>query len=299
MQVARHIASPLKPYKEFGKERLKDKILWASELGEACNRKLWYKFHLGSDAEPIDGAAKFKFTYGHVIEEMALTYAVAAGYDVKDKQYLLSEVLANGWIVRGRIDGAVSRGDGPRFVVDVKSCSSAAFTKYSFSGPELSLGVDSFGYNQQLLFYDNNIAQLPSYVESDMGWKSGEFLFIDKQLGKMRSMGYPRTMASAAGYRNTKGGEGFAMAMASTTPPHRGFADSVDGASGNRKLGMHCSYCQFKTTCWPGLRAFKYSTGPRFLTKVAKAPAVPEIPLMDAPADPEPVAEGAPAIAAF
>ena len=54
-----------------------------------------------------------------------------------------------------------------------------------------------------------------------------------------------------------------------------------DGASGNMKLSMGCSYCQFKQSCWPGLRAFKYSTGPRFLGVVENEPKVQEIQLQE------------------
>lgn len=55
-----------------------------------------------------------------------------------------------------------------------------------------------------------------------------------------------------------------------------------DGAYGNRKLGVECSYCPFKVDCWQdvndgsGLRKFIYSSGPRWLTVVKKEPNVME-----------------------
>ena len=280
VQMTIHTASPFKPRMETGAARLRDKILWASELGESCNRKLWYKFHTPGVGESLDGATKFKFSYGNIIEEMALAYAQAAGYLVQDRQYLLTESLPNGWLVRGRIDATltdISRPEEVRRIVDVKSCSSAAFAKYSYGGTTLTHRADSFGYIQQLFFYDNNYNQLPAW--DDAHSERAEFLFIDKQLGKMRSMSYSISDALDHSYRTHKGSAEFAFDMASSEPPARGYVDVPDGASGNKCLQVACSYCAFKRTCWPGLRAFKYSSGPRFLTHVARPPGVIEIPL--------------------
>ena len=64
--------------------------------------------------------------------------------------------------------------------------------------------------------------------------------------------------------------------------PPRCYEDVEDGASGNRKLCVECSYCAFKVDCWQdvndgsGLRKFIYSSGPRWLTVVKKEPNVME-----------------------
>jgi len=56
-----------------------------------------------------------------------------------------------------------------------------------------------------------------------------------------------------------------------------------EGKSGNMKLGVNCSYCPHKVTCWDdanngdGLRLFLYSNGPMWLTEVQKEPKVQEI----------------------
>jgi len=52
-----------------------------------------------------------------------------------------------------------------------------------------------------------------------------------------------------------------------------------DGKSGNSKLSIGCSYCQFKDHCYPNLRVFKYSYGPKFLVDVINEPRVEEITL--------------------
>ena len=52
------------------------------------------------------------------------------------------------------------------------------------------------------------------------------------------------------------------------------FEDEEDGKSGNRKLGMNCSYCAFKHTCWPGVQTIPYAQGPRYLTKIVRPPVL-------------------------
>ena len=60
-------------------------------------------------------------------------------------------------------------------------------------------------------------------------------------------------------------------------PPEKCYEPKPDGKSGNMKLDIGCSYCAYKKACWPELRAFAYSTGPRFLTEVFNEPKVQEI----------------------
>ena len=59
-------------------------------------------------------------------------------------------------------------------------------------------------------------------------------------------------------------------------PPELCHATVPDGKSGNMKLAMGCSYCHFKHACYPKLRTFLYSGGPRYLTEVVNEPKVQE-----------------------
>lgn len=269
--VVKHASAPLRRAVEAkeraskARERLTDKVIWASELGKQCDRQFWYKLHRPELAEPLSGAASFKFTFGHIIEELALTYARTAGMEVSHEQTLVEKVLPNGWTVRGRIDALI---EGR--IVDVKSCSSYSFGEYQ-RAPHVSGDMDTFGYVDQLHFYDTN-------------WRPGlpvvpaEFLFIDKQTGNMCSRGYATPLLTG---ETVKSSMSWAQAIENpAAPPARGYSDKpMSLSSPNRKLGMTCSYCDFKKTCWPGLRAFKYSTGPVFLTEIKDLPRVPEIPL--------------------
>lgn len=277
-RMAKHLVRPLRgPSRPSdAKARLKDKVIWASELGEACLRKQWYKFHLPEMAEPLLGQTVFKFTYGNILEEMALTYVEAAGVEVTQPQALLIEKLPNGWNIRGRID-CVAKPPGEKArIVDVKSCSSFAMDGYLRMGKNLDDLDDTWGYTQQLAFYDNNKEQI-GLTESNS--EDAEFLFVDKQNGRMKSMGYSSHMFD---YRVQVGSPGWAATMADGLKiPDRGFVPVPDAKSGNLKLATQCSYCAFKVKCWPSLRAFAYSTGPKFLVEVNNMPRVPEIPLIE------------------
>ena len=104
------------------------------------------------------------------------------------------------------------------------------------------------------------------------GDNEAAFLAIDKQLGKICLDKHPK---SSVDYKS-KVAETKEM-LASSSPPDRPYVAEPDGKSGNMKLGVACSYCSFKKTCWPEMRTFLYSNGPRFLTVVQRTPEVPEL----------------------
>jgi hypothetical protein len=233
-------------------ERLKEapgkKSLRMSNLGTKCERRLWYQINRPERAEPLHPAARVKFLFGDIIEQLVLFLARAAGHVVEDEQ---KEVELYG--IKGHIDGKV---DG--VLVDVKSASSRSFTKFENG---LTEEADDFGY----------LRQLDAYLHATNG-EEGAFLVIDKQLGKLKLDKHKR--------RNENYEEIVSKRLAMLgrkEPPPRAYRAEADGKSGNLKLGTACSYCEFKHHCWPGLRTFLYANGPRFLTEVRRIPDVPEI----------------------
>ena len=42
--------------------------LWASDLGESCPRKTYYKWNVSDIADPLQGHTRFKFLYGNILE---------------------------------------------------------------------------------------------------------------------------------------------------------------------------------------------------------------------------------------
>lgn len=244
------------------KKERPEKTLYASEIGKPCRRQLWYavKDYKGEDLLPH---TKVKFLYGDILESLLLALAEASGHKVEDRQKSLVINLPNGWTVRGRMDAKI---DG--VPVDAKSASSYAFKKFK----DGTLAEDdAFGY----------IGQLAHYAEAENHKGTVAFLAIDKQNGTMALDKYHATPAWTAASIPDR--EGLVKAMESDSPPPRGFQDEAEGKSGNRKLGISCSYCSMKSECWKdanggeGLKGFLYSRGPVWLTHIEKMPDVPQI----------------------
>jgi len=236
-------------------------VLRFSSLGKK-DRQLWYQANKPETAEKLHGKVKFKFLYGDVLEVLALFLAKEAGHSVEDAQY---EVEQDG--VLGHIDAII---DG--VLVDVKSASKYSYEKFK-SGSYIF--DDPFGYVSQLSGYANSL--------EDVGKLSGPragFLVLDKTDGSIcyAPLDEEYIRGNPPGPRIKE----LRSVLASTTPPPRCYPDQEEGKSGNRKLGIGCSYCPFKEECWKdsnngqGLRKFYYSRGPVWLTQVKKEPNVPE-----------------------
>lgn len=226
----------------IGEERGKPSLR-LSNLGSPCNRKLWYSINKPDSGEKLAPEVHLKFLFGDILEELLLWLARLAGHEVTDEQ---KEVNLNG--VLGHIDGKI---DG--VLVDCKSASSYSFNKFEQG---LHKDQDSFGY----------LVQLDSYLHADDG-DTGAFLAIDKTLGKICLDKHDK---STVDYKKIV--EEKQEMLAHKEPPPRGYPAELDGKSGNEKLGVVCSYCQFKKECWPGLRTFLYANGPRYLTTVVREP---------------------------
>lgn len=226
-----------------------------STMSHPCDRKIWYEQNQPDQAEPLPPEAKLKFLYGDILEETLLFLAKAAGHDVQDEQ---KEVDLYG--VKGHIDAII---DGS--LVDVKSASTMSFGKFATG---LTSRDDGFGYLGQGDSYLSASQSNPNL--KDKGRFS--FLAVDKQLGKLVLDTHE---ASGIDWRARV----FAIqrTVEDPRPPPRAFSSVREGASGNQKLDTVCSYCPFKSVCWPGLRTFLYARGPVFLTRTERVPDVPEL----------------------
>ena len=237
------------PYDGRGRLRL-------SAIGKP-DRQLFNSYH-GVSGEEIRGATYIKFLYGHIVEEMLLSLVRLSGHEVSDEQ---KECYVGG--VKGHMDGRI---DG--VLMDVKSCSSFGFKKFSQNTLHAD---DPFGY----------IAQLKAYAHSE-GDSTYGWLAMDKQNGTLAWLQYDEDNKSAnyaesISYNIAERVEDVKELVLGDLPKVC-YSPVPDGKSGNMKLPMGCSYCSYKHECYPELRTFWYSTGPRYLTKVAKAPKVMEIP---------------------
>jgi len=226
-----------------------------SGLGDKCPRQLWHSVHLPHLAEPLPPSALFKYSYGHILESMALTLAKLAGHDVTGEQ---DELVLDG--VVGHRDAVI---DG--CTVDIKSCSSLQFQKFK---NRLLEANDAFGYLFQLDAYVLASRDDPSVHVKDRGF----ILAIDKTLGHMilyEHLLRPSSIRQRiAEYKRICG---------LNSPPDCECGTEKDGLSGNIKLDVRASYSPYKYVCFPHLRTFIYANGPRYLTKVVRTPDVPEV----------------------
>jgi hypothetical protein len=238
--------------------------LWASDLGKSCYRQMWYQFNDPADKEPLLGHTKFKFLYGNLLEEALLYLAEEAGHEVSNTQARVEYTHPTGWVVSGRIDAII---DGA--LVDVKSTSSFGYAKYKKEG--LTPFNDTFGYLYQLGFYKH----FGQYGDAHYAPQDDGFVWIEKQNGHIMHTN------TSVPTKDTMDDRIISLVhnIEKTVPPEiPSKLDSVpDGKSGNTKLCTTCSYCDFKHKCRPNLRTFLYSTGPRHLDKVLRAPNVTEV----------------------
>lgn len=224
-------------------------------MGARCPRALWHSIHTPELGEPLPPWATFKYSYGHVIEALAITLAKAAGHTVTGEQDAIT------------VDGIVGHRDCviDGCIVDVKSCSSFSFQKFK----DKSIGQsDSFGYLDQLDGYLVGSTDDDLVTVKDRGYNWA----IDKTLGKMCLYEhYKREESIKERIRYYK------SIVALVEPPKCTCETVPDGKSGNIRLGIRPSYSAFKHCCWPQLRTFLYASGPVYLTKVVRKPDVTEI----------------------
>ena len=227
-------------------------VLYASETGERCSRKLYYRIN-NYQEEPIPPHTYYKFLYGDVVEETTLLLAEAAGHSISGCQEKVS-LSIGGWEIRGRMDAVI---DG--VPIDVKSMTPAGFAALPSN---LDHYDDKFGYRDQVSFYRNW-----GYQSDRVG-----ILAVDKTLGHIKL-----SLGSGIDEATQRDKITLHISAIEAGIPNRHYETVADGKSGNRKLDIACSYCPFKRECWPGLRTFIYSRGPVYLTEVKKVPNVPEV----------------------
>jgi hypothetical protein len=225
-----------------------------SNIGKG-DRQLWYDKRYGNE-EKLAPHTVFKFLYGDIIESLLLFLARVSGHDVKDRQ---AEVAVGP--VKGHIDANI---DG--VTVDVKSASTYSFRKFADGSIIMD---DPFGY----------IEQLAGYCKAQ--GTEGAFLAADKQNGHITYRPIDKEVLDAIRIEDRV--THIIHAVDREEIPERCYEDEKEGESGNRSLGVNCSYCDHKRRCWAdsnsglGLRTFLYASGPKFLTKVVREPKVPEV----------------------
>lgn len=234
----------------LGREERPKGALRFSGLGKP-DRQVWYDAQEGDDSEEeMTPQTYFKFLYGDLIEAMVIFLVKESGHVVEDEQL---EIEVDG--VLGHIDARI---DG--VITDVKSAAPYSFLKF-VNGSYTS---DPFSkqYLDQLCGYSNVLTP----------GESPAFLVFDKVSGKLEVVKVSSSVAED--FKPEVRINQLRAVISSDVPPVRCYEDEPDGKSGNRKLTTFCGYCKHKRKCWPGVRKFIYSNGPRYLTEVKKLPDV-------------------------
>lgn len=246
----------------LGREEERIPALRMSMLGTLCLRKLWYQINRPDLGEPLDGQTRLKFLYGDILECLLLFLAELAGHSVEGQQDTLD---ISG--VKGHRDAII---DG--ILVDVKSASPFGFKKFEQHNLETD---DPFGYLDQIMAYLFASQDDPRLVEK----KKAAFFAVEKSLGKLTVDTY-----KSNGVDYNEKVEQLRLVLAEKEPPARYYPEveeervSKKGGviskvkTGNRMIGMECSYCAFKTECWKdiGLQVAITSRGPKFYTHLEK-----------------------------
>lgn len=237
-------------------EKRGEEVLRFSALGKK-DRQLWYAANMPEKAESLSPKTMFKFMYGDVIEVLLLFLAKESGHEVTHEQF---EVEADG--VRGHMDACI---DG--VPTDCKSASPYGYKKFEDGSFVFD---DPFGYIPQLSGYANELGKTERAGFLAAEKVAGDICFAE--IDKYTIEGNPPRPRI----------EHLRGVINSDTPPERCYEAVPEGKSGNMKLGVGCSYCPFKDTCWAdandgkGLRKFFYSRGPVWLTDVKREPKVDE-----------------------
>lgn len=233
-------------------ESQKAPSLRLSQMGESCPCALWHRIHKPHLAEPFQPWTEVKFSFGHIIEALAISLAKAAGHRVEGEQ---DEVSVDG-IVGHRdcvIDGCI---------VDVKSAASPSFKKFK----DGTLGQDDlFGYLDQLDGYLLGSHDDPLVTTKDRGY----LLAVDKQLGHMCL--YEHKLTAAREYEFHSRADRYRNIVARTEPPQCTCGTYIERSTGNTRLDVKASYNPYKYCCFPKLRCF-IGKGPAYYTVVRKRP---------------------------
>lgn len=239
----------------LGEERAAPKLR-LSAMGPKCPKQLWHSIHTPHLAEEFSAPALIKFSFGHILEALAITLSKASGHEVTGEQ---DAVYVDG--ITGHRDCII---DG--CIVDVKSTTSLSFQKFK---DKTIAENDSFGYLDQLDGYMVGSGNDPLVRNKSVGY----LLAIDKQLGRMCLYEHHLRERSI----RTRIAE-YKRIVEASLPPACLCGTVPDGKSGNIKLDTRASYSNFKHVCFPNLRTFLYAKGPVYLTQVSRIPRdVPEV----------------------
>jgi hypothetical protein len=201
---------------------------------------------IGMASTPELPSFKIKMTYGDMTEVIAVALLKSAGVDIVALNQKTRLETPSGDL-NGEFDLMINI-DGELSMWDIKSASKFAFERKFSSYKYLKEG-DSFGYVDQLWGY--TLAERVKYPDL----KIGGWIVISKETGEM--LVCPADPGDEDEYRRKLKGTVERFLEADDTNFKREFSDVEETyykkPTGNRKLCMTCSFCNFKYSCWETL----------------------------------------------
>ena len=200
---------------------------------------------LGWKQSPKPDHFKIMMAYGDMTEVIAVAILLSAGIKITDmnKKVMLPTKVGN---MYGELDLIIELED--KTVWDIKSASSWSFDK-KFSSYEQLKRMDDFGY----------CCQLFGYAKAE-GVKAGGWIVINKGTGQMKIV---EADQKDEDYFLDKIEKNALQVSKTTEESHfeRSFEDTLETyykkSTGNRKLQMPCTFCDYKFSCWKDLKYLK------------------------------------------
>jgi len=209
---------------------------------------------LGWPKAPESNSFRIKMLYGDMTEVIAVAILLAAGVEIVDLNKRVGYKTPDGDYINGELDLVIRDGNGFS-LWDIKSASRFAFEK-KFASYQALKENDDFGYCSQLFGYTK------AEREETPEIKAGGWIAINKETGDMKVV--QADPDDEESYTNKIEDTITRYKKANEDNFVRGFTDEEEffyrKPTGNRKLGMTCSYCSYRYTCWPDL---KYERNPK------------------------------------
>jgi len=220
--------------RQFGERKPREFRLRMSNVGRpTC--QLWFEKHKPETAQPKSNNFVMNMMLGDIVEAVFKGLLTEAGVEYGDAEKVVLK-LDDGTEINGTYDIVV---DGT--VDDIKSASDWSYRNKFDSYSSLAAG-DSFGY----------IGQLAGYAKAT-GKRAGGWWVVNKGNGRFKyvpadGIDTDKEVDKIQATVKTVEKDEFVRCF---EPEQETFRKVL---TGNKVLNKHCTFCDFRNTCWPNLQ---------------------------------------------
>lgn len=201
--------------------------LYVTRFSHPCARKGAYGYH-AFEAEEVRPRGKINFLVGDMVEIALASLGRLAGCDLQTPPKVILDI--NGTQVTGYGDDLLQEG-GEGYLVEYKKVTSYALRRFQRNGVE-----DAWGYASQIHCYLKGLSLDKAILLAaapETGALHEQVLFFDEVAWLAA-----RNRASQI------------LASRPERLPMRAIPTVVT-KNGREKLGLQCSYCNYRQHCWP------------------------------------------------